>query len=96
MTTRNPKEGCTKVTVRNFYVQVEIDGRKTRLEGGPQAKTGGMQITLLQRDRGAKKKQLRINCFEVDGNLKTEVFVVDEEDERRWDPSPTLVLDTRR
>lgn len=38
--------------VRNFWLEASIDGRDSRLSGGPQARTGGMSGTIYQRDRG--------------------------------------------
>lgn len=40
------------MNVRPFYIRASIDGRNTTLEGGPKAKTGGQQITILQRKNG--------------------------------------------
>lgn len=60
------------MALRNFYVEVEIDGRKTDLAGGPQAKDGGMYITLYQRDNGSKLKAVTINCWaDENGKLHT-------------------------
>lgn len=44
-----------KDVVRNFWVEVEIDGRKTILRGGPAAKNGGFKATFYQRSNGGKK-----------------------------------------
>lgn len=43
-------------TVRNFWVEVEIDGQKTVLKGGPKAKDGGLRIKLYMRAAGAAGK----------------------------------------
>lgn len=38
--------------VRNFWLDVNIDGQATRLSGGPQAKDGGFDLTIKMRDNG--------------------------------------------
>ena len=38
------------MAVRNFYIKADIDGRKTKLAGGPASKDGGMNISIFQRD----------------------------------------------
>ena len=38
--------------VRNFWVEVEVDGRTSKVETGPSAKDGGFNITILMRDKG--------------------------------------------
>ena len=38
------------MALRNFWIDAKIDGRKTELEGGPQAKDGGLSVDILQRD----------------------------------------------
>lgn len=38
--------------VRNWWIDIDIDGRQTRLEGGPQSKFGGFSLRIYQRDNG--------------------------------------------
>lgn len=38
--------------VRNWWIEANIDGRKTPLRGGPIGKKGGFSITIMQRDNG--------------------------------------------
>ena len=60
--------------VRNFYIQGNIDGRKTILSGGSSRKDGGMVLHLTQRNDGCIEKCATIECF-VDGNvLKTIIY----------------------
>jgi len=33
--------------VRNFWIEVRIDGRKTPLRGGPMSKDGGFTLSIL-------------------------------------------------
>ena len=36
-------------TVRNFWIEVEIDGRRHSFEGGPRSKDGGYTVRVYQR-----------------------------------------------
>ncbi|MDD3039693.1 hypothetical protein [Bacteroides sp.] len=40
------------MAVRNFWVEASIDGRESKVAGGPRAKTDGMTTTIYQRDNG--------------------------------------------
>ena len=62
------------MAVRNFWVDADIDGRKTELSGGPASKEGGMKITIKQRDEGSIVTAFRIYCYEEDGELYSEVY----------------------
>lgn len=63
------------MALRNFWVEAEIDGRKTELAGGHQGKFGGMTIRLYQRKNGEKFKPVRVECMVIGGRLNTLVFV---------------------
>ena len=39
--------------VYNFYLTASVDGRATRLEAGPRAKTGGFSATVRIRSNGS-------------------------------------------
>lgn len=39
--------------VRNFWVELFVDGRPTPVAGGPRNKDGGFSLKVLMRDRGA-------------------------------------------
>ncbi len=41
------------MSVRNFYIDCEIDGRKHRLTGGPRSKDGGFEMTITMREEGS-------------------------------------------
>lgn len=62
------------MAVRNFWIDADIDGRKTMLSGGPSAKDGGMSISIKQRDDGGIVTAFKVYCYEVDGELITEVI----------------------
>ena len=62
------------MAVRNFYVEANIDGRSTKLAGGPAAKDGEMVINLYQRDKGEIVTAFKLLCKERDGNLVTSII----------------------
>lgn len=55
------------MAIRNFYIDAEIEGRKTPLCGGLARKDGGMEIVLTQRENGDIMRAFTISCT-VDGN----------------------------
>ena len=59
------------MAVRNFWVDVTVDGRETVLSGGPRAKDGGMRAVFYIRDAGSIAKALTVDCYTgADGLLK--------------------------
>ena len=48
--------------VRNFWLEVEVDGRKEKIACGPVNKQGGMRLVLHQRNKGKVERVLTINC----------------------------------
>ena len=64
--------------VRNFWVDVDVDGRQTMIGTGPKGYRGGLKLTLYQRNEGSVDKALAIDCYwGSDGQLHT--LVGDEE-----------------
>lgn len=61
----------------NFWVDINIDGRKTRLSGGPKNKDGGFSMAIYQRDKGQSVKALEIEGVVEDNKLA--IYVHDEE-----------------
>src|SRR5436190_8165421 len=57
------KVGNMPRNVGNFWIDAEIDGRSTRLEGGPQSADGGMDVTLKIREGGTVSRCLSIRCY---------------------------------
>jgi len=48
----NPREtGCSARAVRNWFLDVEVDGRSP-IQTGPKGKDGGFSLRLLQRKEG--------------------------------------------
>ena len=64
------------MATRNFWIDVDIDGRRTRLQGGPISKEGGFTLTVRMRDNGNRPVVAQIRGFVADGllNLDTEVL----------------------
>jgi len=48
--------------VRNFWVEANIEGRRTMLSGGPQGKLDGLHLYLYQRDKGDITTALRVHA----------------------------------
>lgn len=38
--------------VRNFWLEIEVDGKKTKVATGPISKDGGVRVVVKMRDRG--------------------------------------------
>lgn len=53
--------------VRNFWLELTVDGKSTRVETGPMAKDGGFKLVILQRDKGSN-----IHAMEVQGRAKSD------------------------
>lgn len=62
------------MAVRNFYTSTQIDGRKSKLTGGPQSKTGGLCTHITQRSNGTITTACTIRCTENDGTLITTIY----------------------
>ena len=66
------------MAVRNFWIEANVDGRKTKLTGGPRSKDGGLALDIFMRSDGASEKVVHIEGF-VDsmGILRLYVMGVD-------------------
>ena len=61
--------------MRNFYVDCDIDGRKTPVSGGPRSRDGEMNITVMQRNCGESFTAFTLRSHVLDdGRLCTKVF----------------------
>lgn len=47
--------------VRNFWLDLFVDGRKNSVKTGPRQKDGGFLLTIYQRDRGCVSKGITIS-----------------------------------
>ncbi|HNW57797.1 MAG TPA: hypothetical protein PKM69_08490 [Bacteroidales bacterium] len=55
--------------VRNFWIYAKIDGRDTRLTGGPSAENGGMSVEIFFRENGQiSNRNIVLDCVCGDGN----------------------------
>lgn len=64
--------------VRNFWIDARIDGRDTKIAGGPIAKDGGLHVTFKQRDTKQVTQALTVDCrVGPDGLLILRVFDAD-------------------
>jgi hypothetical protein len=55
--------------LRNFWISTIIDGRKTKLEGGPKSKDGGLRTDIIMRENGKSKTALTITCTPLHDDL---------------------------
>ena len=61
--------------MRNFWIEAEIDGKKTKLASGPRAKDGGFELTVKVRSNGESLRAVEIRGFvhSVTGKLILDV-----------------------
>lgn len=77
------------MAIRNFWVEALIDGRKTKLSGGPRGKRGGFSLTVFQRSQGGITRALIVDGFaNEDGELNLSV--------RNGDDTQKLRITTER
>jgi len=56
--------------VRNFWIELDVDGRKSRVETGPIRKDGGFSLTIRARERASiSPTTLEVRGY-VDGSGK--------------------------
>lgn len=60
--------------VSNFWIDCDIDGRETKLEGGPAAKDGGFRLDLTVLDKGRIVKGLVVEGEALGDNLTLRVW----------------------
>ena len=51
------------MATRNFWIEADIDGRRTTLAGGPVRKDGGFKLTIQMRDEGKRMKALEVDGY---------------------------------
>ena len=87
------------VRVRNFWLEAVVDGRSTRLAGGPTGRAGGLQANIYIRDEGNVSCGLALYCqAHADGTLTIQASPCDEISVRPvWDETTqTLTVTTHR
>ncbi len=55
--------------VRNFWLEGSIDGRSSKISGGPQGKDGGFELSVLMRDKGEVVEALDVRGYAENGRL---------------------------
>jgi hypothetical protein len=61
------------MAMRNFWIEGDVDGRRTSLTGGPQGAGGGFSLVVYQREKGQSKVGVRVTGRVVDGELILDV-----------------------
>lgn len=62
--------------VRNFWVDLTVDGKKAPVGTGPRSRTGGFRCKVLQRaDGDIHHEHLIVEGIHVDGLLELKVWV---------------------
>jgi len=49
--------------VRNFWLELSVDGSKSNVETGPRSKDGGFSLTILQRSEGGIVRALEVSGY---------------------------------
>lgn len=58
--------------VRNFWLELSVDGATKRIETGPRKADGGFDLTILQRDNGGIVRAMEISGRIRDGRIVLE------------------------
>jgi hypothetical protein len=60
--------------VRNFWIDLSVDGRSSDLSGGPRSKDGGISGTIYIRDEGGIRRAVELSGLaRSDGTLVLEI-----------------------
>lgn len=63
------------MAVRNFWLEANVDGRKTKLTGGPRSKDGQFDLRIYIRENGRSVRALTIyGLCDFDGILRLSVY----------------------
>ena len=69
--------------VRNFWVELDIDGKTTEIATGPRNKDGGFSMLIKIRENGSiSSKRMKINGFANNGDLEIVAAKFEERKER--------------
>ena len=64
--------------VRNFWIEIEVDGKTHKVACGPRSKDGGFRLVVKQRDDGCVIKAMEVQGFADDkGNIRLDTFIGD-------------------
>jgi hypothetical protein len=65
--------------MRDFWIEVDIDGRRTKLRGGPRSKGGEMSLTIYAKNTHNESEEiLHVKCSTINGIRVAKVFGVDK------------------
>lgn len=64
----------TPRTVRNFWIDGEVDGRQSPVTGGPSSENGGFYLNIYMRDNGEVTLPVSIRGHYINGSLELEVL----------------------
>ena len=81
--------------VRNFWVDLSVDGRKSDVGTGPRAKDGGMIARFYIRDKGEVKNAVTVRCYERDGTLTLVVHSIASQYEDEGYANPVVIKTER-
>ena len=62
------------MAVRNFWIEAHVDGRRTKLQGGPRGKDGGLYMRIYQRKEGGISLGVVVRAWAVGDKLILEVL----------------------
>lgn len=65
--------------VRNFWIELWVDGRKTKIATGPVRKSGGFKLKVFQRNRGEIVEVVSLDGMASEGALWISGFVDGQE-----------------
>lgn len=65
--------------VRNFFIELEVDGKKHKIRTGPNRKDGGFYMVIYQRDRGGVSVASRISGIADGDDLTLKIQALDGE-----------------
>jgi hypothetical protein len=61
------------MAMRNFWIEGNVDGRRTQITGGPQGSGGGFSLVVYQRENNTSKVGVRVTGRVVNGELILDV-----------------------
>jgi hypothetical protein len=66
--------------VRNFWIELEVDGKKEPVASGPRSKDGGFRLDILQRSKGTITRALSVSGrVDSTGRLVLNAYTVDNQ-----------------
>jgi hypothetical protein len=64
-------------SVRNFWIELDVDGRASSVATGPRAKDGGFNLNIFVRDNGSSKKAMSVCGRVINNELQISVHMAD-------------------